>query len=293
MGMNFFKNTDIEDNDDEVYEVSGNSLGAVFGNSVRESDGKGTVGETPAFNYDKYNQEMKDVVPDDKTEAAPATKIPDIDEMAEKLKKEAEAKADSPKTDMVHTVSTRTETFDTEDKSVHHATKEVKDKEQDTKPKQTEEKKAEVHAVRKRTVSRKKDNGSMFILPEGISFHTEGTLSIDAPVEIKGNFEGTLCAENIKVTSRRLRKATLIANTIELSKDSNVVAELDASKSLVINGAYKGNIETEGDVIIGPDAYVLGNIKAGHVSVDNHATVRGMITLISNDNDDSRNISFE
>ena len=85
----------------------------------------------------------------------------------------------------------------------------------------------------------------------------------------------------------------LIADTVELSKDSNVVAELDVSKSLVIDGAYKGNIETEGDVIIGSDAYVLGNIKAGHVSVDNNAVVRGMITLISNDNDDSRNISFE
>ena len=294
MGMNFFKNTDIEDNDDEVYEVSGNSLGAVFGNSIKESDSKGTVKEAPAFNYDKYNQEMKNVAPDDKEKTAPEAKIPDINEMAEKLKKEAEEKTGSPKTDMVHTVSTRTETFDTEDQSVHHATKEVRDKEQDKRNEQAEEKKTEAsHTARKRTVSRKKDNGSMLVLPEGISFHVEGTLSVDTPVEIKGSFEGTLSAGNIRVTSRRLRKAVLIADTVELSKDSNVVAELDVSKSLVIDGAYKGNIETEGDVIIGPDAYVLGNIKAGHVSVDNNAVVRGMITLISNDNDDSRNISFE
>ena len=140
MGMNFFKNTDIEDNDDEVYEVSGNSLGAVFGSSIKESDSKGTVKEAPAFNYDKYNQEMKNVAPDDKEKTAPEAKIPDINEMAEKLKKEAEEKTGSPKTDMVHTVSTRTETFDTEDQSVHHATKEVRDKEQDKRNEQAEEK---------------------------------------------------------------------------------------------------------------------------------------------------------
>ena len=62
---------------------------------------------------------------------------------------------------------------------------------------------------------------------------------------------------------------------------------------LLLTGLIKVTSKLKAMSSYGSDAYVLGNIKAGHVSVDNNAVVRGMITLISNDNDDSRNISFE
>lgn len=69
-----------------------------------------------------------------------------------------------------------------------------------------------------------------------------------------------------------------------IGPSSNIEGKINASGTVRIDGKYTGDIFTDGDVIIGENGVINGNINAGDVSisgkVDGNILCRGLLEIL-------------
>jgi cytoskeletal protein CcmA (bactofilin family) len=100
----------------------------------------------------------------------------------------------------------------------------------------------------------------------GNSINIKGDLSSSEDLVIKGKFQGTIDAGT---------------NDVFIAKEATVEADIQAN-NIILKGKAVGNITSAGKVFIGKEAYLMGNISASCVSIQDGAKVKGRINMTSN-----------
>jgi cytoskeletal protein CcmA (bactofilin family) len=99
----------------------------------------------------------------------------------------------------------------------------------------------------------------------GKSVTIRGELTGSEDLFLDGNFEGTV---------------TLTGSRLTVGPNARVAADLNV-RDIVVFGLVEGNIHATGRIELRQTAIVQGDIFAGRLSIEESATVRGRVELVS------------
>jgi cytoskeletal protein CcmA (bactofilin family) len=99
----------------------------------------------------------------------------------------------------------------------------------------------------------------------GKSVVIRGELSGEEDLTMDGNIEGTI---------------TLAGNRLTIGPNAKVLADVKV-RDVVIFGSLKGNINATGRVDLRQSALVSGDILASRLSIEENATLKGRVELVS------------
>lgn len=130
------------------------------------------------------------------------------------------------------------------------------------------------------------------ILPAGCIFR--GTVEAQGDIVVKGDFQGDIVCHsrlniigriNGSVTTRDLDAAgAVIVGNVTCSQDAQIVdgtqiyGDVKAA-SLVLSGKVKGNVDVQGQMVIQPDAVVVGDLTGGVMEIKSGAYISGIVTV--------------
>ena len=100
----------------------------------------------------------------------------------------------------------------------------------------------------------------------GKSVTIHGELSGAEDLFLDGNFEGTI---------------TLTGSRLTVGPNAHITADLNV-RDIIVFGQVEGNIHASGRIELRQTAIVNGDIFAGRLSIEESATVRGRVELVSN-----------
>jgi cytoskeletal protein CcmA (bactofilin family) len=100
----------------------------------------------------------------------------------------------------------------------------------------------------------------------GKSVTIRGELSGGEDLFLDGDFEGTV---------------TLTGSRLTVGPNAHVKADLTV-RDVIIFGVVNGNIHATGRIELRQSAVVNGDLSAGRLSIEESATVRGKVELVSN-----------
>lgn len=149
------------------------------------------------------------------------------------------------------------------------------------------------NVIVKRFKEFKKESVEESILAKDLSI--KGAVTTTTNIRVEGNIEGDLSSQgdiiitgtvtgNVKCTSITMEHSVVTgniesANTVILYKNSVVTGDILAQK-MDIAGEINGNISAEdGGVICRKSAVIMGDIKAGAISIAEGATINGKMKI--------------
>lgn len=100
----------------------------------------------------------------------------------------------------------------------------------------------------------------------GKSVSIQGDLTGSEDLFLDGNFDGTI---------------TLTGSRLTVGPNARVTADLNV-RDIVVFGLVEGNIHATGRIELRQTAVVHGDLHAGRLSIEESATVRGRVELVSN-----------
>jgi cytoskeletal protein CcmA (bactofilin family) len=106
----------------------------------------------------------------------------------------------------------------------------------------------------------------------------EGSTLIGKSVTIHGELTGS---EDLFLDGKFDGTVTLTGNRLTIGPNAHVTADLNV-RDVIIFGLVDGNIHATGRIELRQSAVVTGDIHAGRLSIEESATVRGRVELVSN-----------
>ena len=106
----------------------------------------------------------------------------------------------------------------------------------------------------------------------------EGSTHIGKTVSISGDLTGS---EDLFLDGKFEGTITLTGSRLTVGPNAQVTADLNVS-DIVVFGLVLGNIHATGRIELRQSAVVNGDLHAGRLSIEESATVRGRVELVSN-----------
>ena len=106
----------------------------------------------------------------------------------------------------------------------------------------------------------------------------EGSTLIGKSVSIRGELSGS---EDLFLDGRFEGTINLSESRLTVGPNAEVTADLNV-RDVIIFGLVDGNIHATGRIELRQSAVVTGDIHAGRLSIEESATVRGRVELVSN-----------
>ena len=106
----------------------------------------------------------------------------------------------------------------------------------------------------------------------------EGSTHIGKSVTISGELTGS---EDLYLDGTFDGTVTLTGSRLTVGPNARVTAHLNV-RDLIVFGLVEGNIHATGRIELRQSAVVTGDIFAGRLSVEESASVRGRVELVSN-----------
>ena len=106
----------------------------------------------------------------------------------------------------------------------------------------------------------------------------EGSTHIGKSVSISGELTGS---EDLFLDGKFEGTITLTGSRLTVGPNARVTADLNV-RDVVVFGLIEGNINATGRIELRQSAIVNGDIHAGRLSIEESATVRGRVELVSN-----------
>ena len=106
----------------------------------------------------------------------------------------------------------------------------------------------------------------------------EGSTLIGKSVTISGELTGS---EDLFLDGKFDGSVTLTGSRLTVGPNAHVTADLNV-RDIIIFGLVEGNITASGRIELRQSAVVNGDIHAGRLSIEESATVRGRVELVSN-----------
>ena len=106
----------------------------------------------------------------------------------------------------------------------------------------------------------------------------EGSTHIGKSVSISGELTGS---EDLFLDGKFEGTITLTGSRLTVGPHARVTADLNV-RDVVVFGLIEGNINATGRIELRQSAIVNGDIHAGRLSIEESATVRGRVELVSN-----------
>lgn len=105
----------------------------------------------------------------------------------------------------------------------------------------------------------------------------EGSTHIGKSVSISGDLTGS---EDLFLDGKFEGTITLTGGRLTIGPNAQVTADLNV-RDIVVFGLIEGNIQATGRIELRQSAVVNGDIHAGRLSIEESATVRGRVELVS------------
>ena len=106
----------------------------------------------------------------------------------------------------------------------------------------------------------------------------EGSTHIGKSVSISGELSGS---EDLFLDGKFEGTITLTGSRLTVGPNAQVTADLNV-RDVIVFGLVEGNINATGRIELRQSAVVNGDIHAGRLSIEESATVRGRVELVSN-----------
>ena len=105
----------------------------------------------------------------------------------------------------------------------------------------------------------------------------EGSTLIGKSVSIRGELTGS---EDLFLDGSFEGTVTLLDSRLTVGANAHVKADLNV-RDIIVFGLIDGNINATGRIELRQTAVVNGDIHAGRLSIEESATVRGRVELVS------------
>lgn len=106
----------------------------------------------------------------------------------------------------------------------------------------------------------------------------EGSTHIGKSVTIRGELSGS---EDLVLDGKFDGTITLTDSRLTVGPNAQVTADLKVH-DVIVFGTVQGNIHASGRIELRQTAIVNGDLHAGRLSIEESATVRGRVELVSN-----------
>jgi cytoskeletal protein CcmA (bactofilin family) len=106
----------------------------------------------------------------------------------------------------------------------------------------------------------------------------EGSTHIGKSVSIRGELTGS---EDLFLDGKFEGTVILTGSRLTIGPNAHVTADLNV-RDVIVFGLVEGNIHATGRIELRQSAIVNGDIHAGRLSIEESATVRGRVELVSN-----------
>ena len=132
---------------------------------------------------------------------------------------------------------------------------------------------------RRKKVSASEDTRPCFSLPPDVS--VKGDIEVTGSVYIEGNFKGSITSsDTVILNAKSLLRLTVTADEITVGEKTRTEGDLSAKSLVMVYGAVKGNIHSDGDVVLSDKAIVTGDVEGKNISVSENASVLGNIRFL-------------
>ncbi len=89
----------------------------------------------------------------------------------------------------------------------------------------------------------------------------------------------SLRLEDLRFSEYLARRAVETCGIITVEKKGNIIADRIHCGGLIVRGKIKGNIDSRGPVLVGPEADIIGNVTAPTIAIGAGAVLVGQYQI--------------
>lgn len=117
----------------------------------------------------------------------------------------------------------------------------------------------------------------------------KGDVETTKDIELNGRVVGNVTCNNANMIVSQVQGNVLLKGNVEIGRDTLLIGDL-TSGFASINGKVKGNVEISGKAEFKADAVIFGDISASTITVDDGAIIQGYVSTTFLNKEESANI---
>ena len=117
----------------------------------------------------------------------------------------------------------------------------------------------------------------------------KGDVETTKDIELNGRIVGNITCNNANMIVSQVQGNVLLKGNVEIGRDTLLIGDL-TSGFASINGKVKGNVEIAGKAEFRADAVIFGDISASTITVDDGAIIQGYVSTTFLNKEESANI---
>ena len=117
----------------------------------------------------------------------------------------------------------------------------------------------------------------------------KGNVETTKDIELNGRIVGDVTCNNANMIVSQVQGNVLLKGNVEIGRDTLLIGDL-TSGFASINGKVKGNVEISGKAEFKADAVIFGDISASTITVDDGAIIQGYVSTTFLNKEESANI---
>jgi len=122
-----------------------------------------------------------------------------------------------------------------------------------------------------------------------IDGNIRGDVETTKNIELNGKVVGNLTCNNAQMLTSQIQGNIRMKGNVIMGRDTLLIGDL-VSTYAKVNGKIKGNIEIGGKAELKGDAVIFGDISASTITVDDGAIIQGYVSTTFLNKEESRNI---
>jgi cytoskeletal protein CcmA (bactofilin family) len=122
-----------------------------------------------------------------------------------------------------------------------------------------------------------------------IDGNIRGDIETTKNIELNGKVVGNLTCNNAQMITSQVQGNIRMKGNVIMGRDTLLIGDL-VSTYAKVNGKIKGNIEIGGKAELKGDAVIFGDISASTITVDDGAIIQGYVSTTFLNKEESRNI---
>ena len=117
----------------------------------------------------------------------------------------------------------------------------------------------------------------------------KGDVETTKDIELNGKVKGNITCSNANMIASQVEGNVLLKGNVEIGRDTLLIGDL-TSGFANINGKVKGNVDISGKAEFKADAVIFGDISASTITVDDGAIIQGYVSTTFLNKEESANI---